>query len=64
VRVDTSGQGSRAQLQQADAVINEFRSALRSELRMSVAQGKELTAETVDALRAGLDGLKTSILGR
>ena len=64
VRVDTSGQGSRAQLQQADAVINEFRSALRSELRMSVAQGKELTAETVDALRAGLDGLKKSILNR
>ena len=64
VRVDTSGQGSRAQLQQADAVINEFRSALRSELRLGVAQGKELTAETVEVLRKGLDELRASILGR
>jgi DNA-binding PadR family transcriptional regulator len=62
VRVDPADQGGRMQLQHADAVINEFRSALRSELRLGVAQGKDLTAETVDALRSGLDDLKRSIL--
>ena len=62
VRPDPSDQGSRMQLQQADAVINEFRSTVRSELRLGVAQGRELTAETVDALRKGLDELRASIL--
>ena len=62
VRVDPADQGGRMQLQYADAAINEFRSALRSELRLGVAQGKDLTAETVDALRTGLDDLKRSIL--
>lgn len=62
VRADPADQGSRMQLQHADAAINEFRSALRSELRLGVARGEELTAETVDALRAGLDDLKRSIL--
>ncbi|CAN5298740.1 hypothetical protein BH09ACT5_BH09ACT5_16740 [soil metagenome] len=62
VRVDPAGQGSRAQLHQADAVINEFRAALRSELRMSVAQGRELTGESVEALRSGLRDLRASIL--
>jgi DNA-binding PadR family transcriptional regulator len=62
VRVDPGDQGSRAQLQHADAAINEFRSAMRSELRIAVAQGKELTAESVEALRSGLDELKKAIL--
>jgi len=56
--------GSRNQLQQVDAVLNEFRSAVRAELRISVAKGNELTGETVDALRTGLDDLKRAVLGK
>jgi len=56
--------GSRGQLAQAEAVINQFRADLRSELRVSVARGTELTHETVDALRTGLDELKKVVLGR
>lgn len=54
--------GSRGQLAQAEAVINQFRAEVRSELRMSVARGTELTAESVEALRVGLDELKKQIL--
>ena len=63
-RMDPADDGSRAQLQLADAVINEFRAALRSELRLSVARGNDLTKETVEHLRSGLDELKRSLLGR
>ena len=65
VKVDPAHQGtpgSRGQLAQAEAVINQFRADLRSELRMSVARGTELTTETVEALRVGLDDLKKQIL--
>ena len=62
VRVDPAEQSSRAQLQHADAVLNEFRSALRSDLRLGVAQGRELTAESVELLRSGLENVRTSIL--
>ena len=55
---------SRVQLQEAEAAINEFRSTLRSELRMSVARGNDLTKETVDVLRDGLDALRRSVLGK
>lgn len=67
VRMDAADQGnpgSRGQLQQAEAAINEFRSVMRSELRMSIARGNELTKETVDVLRDGLDALRVSILGK
>ena len=55
--------GSRGQLAQADAVINQFRADLRSELRMSVARGTELTHETVETLRIGLDEIRRKVLG-
>ena len=55
--------GSRVQLAQAEAVINQFRAELRSELRMSVARGNELTAESVEALKAGLGELSRNVLG-
>jgi len=64
VHADSADSSSRGQLQQAEAAINEFRSALRSELRMSIARGNELTKETVDVLRTGLDDLRRSILGK
>ena len=62
VRVDPAGQGSRNQLQRAEAAINDFRSQMRSELRMTVAQGGDLTDETVAALTAGLEALRKQIL--
>lgn len=64
VRVDSANQGSRNQLQRAEAAINDFRSEMRSELRMTVAKGGALTDETVAALTAGLEALKRSVLGR
>ena len=59
-----AGAAGRVQLQEAEAVLNEFRSAMRSELRMSVARGNDLSRETVQALRSGLDDLKKSVLGK
>ncbi|MBU1589235.1 MAG: PadR family transcriptional regulator [Actinobacteria bacterium] len=64
VRVDSANQGSRNQLQRAEAAINDFRSEMRSELRMTVAKGGALTDETVAALTAGLEALKRSVLGK
>ncbi len=66
VKLDPANQsnpGSRGQLAQAEVVINQFRAELRSELRLSVSRGTELTHETVDVLRAGLDELKKQVLG-
>ena len=54
--------GSRGQLAQAEAVINQFRAELRSELRMSVARGNELTTESVAALKTGLTELSRTVL--
>lgn len=51
---------SRANLEQADAVLTEFRAAVRSELRLQQARG-ELKREVVDQLRAGLDDLHERI---
>lgn len=48
---------ARVQLQEAEALLAEFRSTLRSDLRLRAARG-ELTAETVAALREGLDALR------
>lgn len=64
VRADPANQGSRNQLQRAEAAINDFRSEMRSELRMTVAKGGALTDETVATLTAGLEALKRSVLGR
>jgi DNA-binding PadR family transcriptional regulator len=51
---------SRMQLQQAEAVLTEFRAAIRSDLRMQLSRG-ELKREVVDQLRGGLDELRRSI---
>jgi len=56
--------GSRLRLQEVEVVLGDFRSAIRSELRMSVAKGNDLSSETVDLLRTGLDDLKRAVLGR
>ncbi|MBN9239471.1 MAG: PadR family transcriptional regulator [Micrococcales bacterium 70-64] len=64
VRADASEARSRSQLQRAEAAINDFRSELRSELRMTVAQGGTVTDEMVDVLTSGLAALKKSVLGR
>lgn len=51
----------RAQLQQAEVALTEFRSELRTEFRMHAARG-DLAPEIVEQLRAGLDALRTSVL--
>ena len=51
----------RMQLQQAEALLNEFRAALRSELRVHVSR-HTLTDETVATLRTGLDEVKRSVI--
>ncbi len=55
---DTKYEG-RAQLQHAEIALNEFRAAMRAELRTHVGT---LTKESVDTLRTGLDELKRSVL--
>lgn len=52
----------RAQLAQAELLINQFRGDLRSELRTSIARGTALTDETVDALRSGLAEVQRAVL--
>lgn len=59
--VKTEAVSSRMQLQVAEAAIHEFRDSMRSELRQHVARGNELTAETVQTLRTGLDDLHNSL---
>ncbi|NYF09454.1 DNA-binding PadR family transcriptional regulator [Leifsonia sp. AK011] len=48
---------SRTRLQEAEALLAEFRASVRSELRMRASRG-DLTAETVAALREGLDAIR------
>ncbi len=48
---------ARVQLQEAEALLAEFRSTVRSELRLRASRGG-LTAETVTALREGLDTIR------
>jgi DNA-binding PadR family transcriptional regulator len=55
---------NRMQLQAAEAVLHEFRDALRSELRQHVARGNELGDDTVQALRDGLAALRTDVTAR
>lgn len=58
----TPSTSNHAQLQQAEAAINEFRADLRSELRVQAARGAELTSEAVLALRAGLDEVRRTLV--
>jgi len=51
----------RAQLQQAEAALTEFRAELRTEFRVSAARG-DLAPEIVEQLRTGLNGLRASVL--
>lgn len=64
VRMDAThaGVGSRMQLQQAEAALAEFRATLRSDLRVQVARGAELTSETVTTLRTGLEELRKAVI--
>jgi DNA-binding PadR family transcriptional regulator len=57
---DTKYEG-RAQLQHAEIVLNEFRAAMRSELRVHGSRNT-LTKETVDTLRTALDEVKRAVL--
>jgi DNA-binding PadR family transcriptional regulator len=50
----------RLQLQQAEIIINDFRSQIRSELRAQLSSGK-VTGVTVDLLRVQLDSVKDSL---
>src|SRR3546814_1641734 len=43
---------SREQLHRADALVNDFRARVRSDLRTHVARGGELVDSAVDALRS------------
>jgi len=52
---------SRANLQRAEAALTQFRTDLRSDLRMHVTRG-ELEDATVDLLTSGLDELKRAVL--
>ena len=49
------------QLQQAEALLNEFRSTVRSELRVHLSR-HNLTDETVATLRTGLDEVKRTVI--
>lgn len=53
--VDDSRTESRAQLQRADAALTEFRSRVRSTLRVHVARGGAVPPSVVDDLTAALD---------
>ena len=52
---------SRMQLQQAEAVLAEFRARMRTDLRVQTSKG-ELTRETVDVLRSGLDEVRARVM--
>lgn len=58
---------SREQLHRADALVNDFRARVRSDLRTHVARGGELAESAVDALETALDEASralTRALGR
>jgi DNA-binding PadR family transcriptional regulator len=58
----TTESDGRAQLQRADAALTEFRAALRTEFRIHSSKA-DLSPEIVEQLRAGLEELKSSVLG-
>jgi DNA-binding PadR family transcriptional regulator len=51
---------SRTRVQDADVLLNEFRQQLRTELRVTAAR-RELSAETLQELRAGLDEVRARV---
>lgn len=53
---------NRGQLQEAELILADFRSAVRSELRKASASG-EIPQQSVDLLRSGLDEVRRSVLG-
>jgi DNA-binding PadR family transcriptional regulator len=53
---------NRGQLQEAELILADFRSAVRSELRKAGVSG-EIPQQTVDLLRTGLDEVRRSVLG-
>jgi DNA-binding PadR family transcriptional regulator len=53
---------NRGQLQEAELILADFRSAVRSELRKAGVSG-EIPQQTVDLLRSGLDEVRRSVLG-
>ena len=55
---ETDGRG---QLQRADALLTEFRAAMRTEFRIYSSTG-DLSPEIVEQLRSGLDELQSSVL--
>ena len=64
VRVDppSAGSASRLELQQAEAAVTEFRASLRSELRVRVSRGAQVTPEAVTALREGLAEVQARVI--
>lgn len=52
---------NRGQLQEAELILADFRSAVRSELRKAGVSG-EIPQQTVDLLRTGLDEVRRSVL--
>jgi hypothetical protein len=50
----------RLQLQQAEIILNDFRSQVRSELRSQLTSGT-VTGQTVDLLRVQLDAVKDAL---
>jgi DNA-binding PadR family transcriptional regulator len=64
IRIDQTSERmtSRVQLEQAEAVLARFRSEMRSDLRVSVARGTELSAESVNALRVGLEEVRRTVI--
>ncbi|WP_125130183.1 PadR family transcriptional regulator [Microbacterium sp. 10M-3C3] len=52
---DDARVAARAQLQRADAIVNDFRARVRSDLRTHVARGGALAADIVDTLERTLD---------
>lgn len=52
---------SREQVHRLDAVVNEFRARVRSDVRTHVAKGGELAASVVDDLAESLDALAKDI---
>jgi hypothetical protein len=53
----------RQQLQQAEVLLNEFRSSMRAELRGQLSKGT-VTSETVDLLKTQLDAVRQTITAR
>jgi len=58
---DDNRSASREQLHRLDAIVNDFRARVRSDVRTHVAKGGELAASVVDDLASSLDDLVKDI---